>query len=158
MRITMLAAIAASALLAPAAFAAGDTDAFRYLTREQAFALVAKPDPKGGPVSNNLAKHDDFSEAVVMRTKSGEVEVHDLYTDYMVMVEGTATMTVGGTMKNKHANPNGAAGEWLADSSTGGKVYDLKPGVMVIIPKGQPHWIQLPNGGTFRYIAFKRKG
>jgi mannose-6-phosphate isomerase-like protein (cupin superfamily) len=157
MRVLWLAA-ASMALLSTTAFAAGDTDAFRYLTREEAFALVAKPDPAGKPVSNYLARHDDFSEAVIQRTRSGDVEVHDLYTDYMIMVEGRGTLTIGGTLKNRRAKPDGAKGEWLADASTGGKVHDLKPGVMVIVPKGMPHWVQLPPGGTLRYIFFKRKG
>ena len=35
------------------------------------------------------------------------------YTDYMVVVEGNATITIGGTVKNNAKNPNGQAGEWL---------------------------------------------
>jgi len=30
--------------------------------------------------------------------------------------------------------------------------------VVIIIPKGMPHWMQLPAGGHLHYIAFKRKG
>ena len=157
MRMLWLAA-ASVALLSNAAWAAGDTDAFRYLAKEEAFALVAKPDPTGKPVSNYLARHEDFSEAVIQRTRSGDVEVHELFSDYMVMMEGTGTLTIGGTLKNRRAKPDGSKGEWLADSSSGGKVYDLKPGVMVTVPKGMPHWVQLPKGGSLKYIFFKRKG
>jgi len=157
MRAILIAAVLAG-LTATAAFAAGDTDAFKYMTKEQAFALVSKPMADGSATSNFLAKHDDFSEQVVQRTVSGKVETHDLYTDYMVIVEGNATITVGGTVKGNARNPNGAAGEWLGASSTGGKVYDLKPGVTMIIPKGIPHWMQLPKNGMVHYIAFKRKG
>ena len=154
----MLAAAVLAGLAATAAFAAGDTDAFEYLTRDQAFATVAKVDPTGAATSNYLAKHDDFQEAVVQRTVSGKVETHELYTDYMVISDGKATITIGGTVKGNAKNPNGQPGEWLGTSSTGGKVYDLVPGAMLIIPKGVPHWMQLPAGGHIHYIAFKRKG
>jgi mannose-6-phosphate isomerase-like protein (cupin superfamily) len=120
-------------------------------------ALIAKRDP-AGPTVSYLSNHTDFSEALVQRFVSGQPEVHDNYTDYMIFLEGKGTITVGGAVKNKHAHPNGTKGEWLADSSTGGKVYDLVPGAMIIIPKGIPHWMQLPAGGQLRYLAFKRRG
>ena len=153
----LLAAAALSGLFASAAMGQGNADAFRYLTKDQAMALIAKKAP-AGPTVAFLSNHDDFSEALVQRFVSGQPEIHELYTDYMIFLEGKGTITIGGTVKNKVANPNGAKGEWLADSSTGGKVYDLVPGAMIIIPKGQPHWMQLPAGGQLRYLAFKRKG
>jgi mannose-6-phosphate isomerase-like protein (cupin superfamily) len=153
----LLAAAALTGLFASAALAQGDADAFRYLTKEQAMALIAKRAPSG-PTVAFLSNHDDFSEALVQRFTSGQPEIHENYTDYMIFLEGKGTISIGGTVKNKRANPNGAKGEWLADSSTGGKVYDLLPGAMIVIPKGVPHWMQLPAGGQLRYLAFKRKG
>ena len=154
----ILIAAALAGLTATAAFAAGDTDAFKYRTGEQAFALVSKPMADGSATFNNLAKHDDFIEQVVQRTVSGKVETHEFYTDYMVIVDGNATMTIGGTVKDNKKNPNGQPGEWLGAASTGGKVYDLKAGVLITIPKGVPHWMQLPAGGKLHYMTFKRKG
>ena len=157
MRAIQLAA-AVLAGLSTAAFAAGDMDALQYFTKEQAFATVAKPKPDGSATSNIISQHDAFSEQIVQRTVSGKVETHDLWSDYMVVVEGNATITIGGTVKNNAKNPNNQPGEWLGESSTGGKVYDLKPGVVLIIPKGLPHWMQLPKNGKLHYIAIKRKG
>jgi mannose-6-phosphate isomerase-like protein (cupin superfamily) len=161
MRILLAAAaltgLFASAALTSAVWAQGDADAFRYLTKEQAMASIAKR-PASGPAINLLSNHDDFSEALVQRFTSGQPEIHENYTDYMIFLEGKGTINIGGAVKNKKANPNGTKGEWLADSSTGGKVYDLVPGAMIIIPKGMPHWMQLPAGGQLRYLAFKRKG
>ena len=157
MRAILLAAAALTGL-ATAAFAAGDGDPLQYFSKEQAFATVAKPKPDGSATSNIISQHDAFSEQIVQRTVSGKVETHELWTDYIVVVEGNATITIGGTVKNNAKNPNGQAGEWLGESSTGGKVYDLKPGVMLIIPKGVPHWMQLPKNGKLHYVAFKRKG
>ena len=156
MRAILLVA-AAVAGLSTAAFAAGDGDPLQYFSKEQAFATVAKPKPDGSATSNVIAQHDAFSEQIVQRTVSGKVETHDFWTDYMVIVEGNATITIGGKVTGNAKNPNGQAGEWLGDSSTGGKVYDLVPGAMIIIPKGVPHWMQLPPGGHLHYIAFKRK-
>jgi len=157
MRAILLSA-AALAGLSTAAFAAGDMDALQYFTKDQAFATVAKPKPDGSATSNIISQHDAFSEQIVQRTVSGKVETHDLWSDYMVVVEGNATVTIGGTVKNNAKNPNNQPGEWLGESSTGGKVYDLKPGVVLIIPKGIPHWMQLPKNGKLHYIAIKRKG
>jgi len=154
----MLAAAVLAGLAATAAFAAGEKDPFLYMTKEQAFATVAKIDPAGNATSNPIIKHDDFQEIVVQRTVSGKVETHDFYSDYMLAVDGNATITIGGTVKGNAKNPNGQPGEWLGVSSTGGKVYDLKPGALIVIPKGVPHWMQLPAGGHLHYIAFKRKG
>ena len=155
MRAILLAAVALAGL-STAAYAAGD--AFKYMSKEEAFATVAKPKPDGSATSNVISQHDDFSEQIVQRTVSGKVETHELWTDYMVIVEGNATITIGGTVKNNAKNSNGQAGEFLGESSTGGKVYDLKPGVTLIIPKGIPHWIQLPKNGKLHYVAFKWKG
>ena len=157
MRAILLAA-ALAGLTATAAVAAGEGDAFKYLTKEQACDLVKTPKADGSATNVFLATHDDFNEQVVQRTVSGKVETHELYTDYMVIMEGNATISIGGTVKGNAKNPNGAAGEWLGASSTGGKVYDLKPGVLIIIPKGIPHWMQLPANGKLHYMVFKRKG
>lgn len=143
---------------ATAARAADKADPFLYMTKQQAFATVAKADPAGNATSNSIVKHDDFQEIVVQRTVSGKVETHDFYTDYMLIVDGDATITIGGTVKGNAKNPNGQPGEWLGAASTGGKVYDLKPGVLIVIPKGVPHWMQLPKNGMLHYVTFKRKG
>src|ERR1700748_2802937 len=97
--------------LSTAAFAAAQTDAFKYMTKEQAFDLVKTPKPDGSATSVYYANHDDFSEQVVQRTVSGKVETHELWTDYMVIVEGNATITIGGTVTGNAKNPNGQAGE-----------------------------------------------
>ena len=157
MRVILLAA-AALAGLSAVAFAADTGDALKYMTKEQAFDLVKVPKADGSATSVFNAQHADFSEQIVQRTVSGKVETHEQWTDYMVIVEGNATITIGGTVKANAKNPNGQPGEWLGESSTGGKVYDLKPGVTMTIPKGVPHWMQLPKGGKLHYIAFKWKG
>lgn len=157
MRVILL-AVAALAGLSAVASAADTADAFKYMTKEQAFDLVKTPKADGSATNVYFANHDSFSEQIVQRTVSGKVETHELWTDYMVIVDGNATITIGGKVTGNAKNPNGAAGEWLGASSAGGKVYDLKPGVTMIIPKGIPHWMQLPKNGKLQYIAFKYKG
>lgn len=156
MRAILLAAVVLAGL-STVALAAGASDPVLYMTGEQAFATVTKIDPAGNATSNPIVNHDDFQEIVVQRTVTGKVETHDLYSDYMIIVDGNATITLGGTVKNNAKNPNGQAGEWLGVSSTGGKVYALKAGVLIVIPKGVPHWMQLPKNGKLHYITFKRK-
>ena len=157
MRAILTAAIALAGLTT-IAMAADTGDAFKYMTKEQAFDLVKTPKADGSATNVYYANHGEFSEQIVQRTVSGKVETHELWTDYMVVVDGNATITIGGKVTGNAKNPNGAAGEWLGTSSAGGKVYDLKPGVTMIIPKGIPHWMQLAKGAKLQYIAFKRKG
>ena len=146
---TLFAAATLAALSAPCAFAADD--AFKYLSGADAAASVASP--KGdAPAINYLSKHPDFVEEIIQRSKSGEVEIHDKVNDYMVVMDGHATITIGGIVANKKQT---APGEWRAPSSTGGKVYSLHPGAMLIIPAGLPHWMQLPAGGHLRYVTVK---
>ena len=150
MRIVLAAALVA--LSASSVFAA---ETFKYYSGADAAALVANG--KGAePAVSFLAKHDDgFLEEIVQRTASGEVEIHDQTSDYIIVLDGAASFTVGGTVAGKkQVSP----GEWRAPSSSGGKEYALAPGALVIVPAGTPHWMQLPAGGHIRYVTFKKRG
>jgi quercetin dioxygenase-like cupin family protein len=159
MRSIMLAAGAALLLgSAGAALAQGQPpatkDVFKYTSPADVDKALATHRPDGQATSS-VARYADFSGVEVDRNKSGRVEVHDKWTDFIRVLDGKATFTIGGTVANKAQNGNPANGEWLGDSSTGGQVYDMLPGATFVVPAGTPHWMQVPAGGHVRYIAYK---
>lgn len=64
------------------------------------------------------------------------VEVHDASDDIYYVLDGTATLLLGGTL----LEPNETApGEWRAKSSTGGQKYEIRKGDLIVVPRGTPH-------------------
>lgn len=81
-----------------------------------------------------------------------------LHAKGLVSQDGaTIGVQIGVTPKHYHADANevqyvvdGTGTEWLGD-----KVVALKPGLMLIIPKGTPHGGIVETGGRVKLIAFK---
>ena len=77
----------------------------------------------------------------------------------MLVVADGATVSIqdGNTPKHLHTNANemqfvleGTGTMWLGD-----KEVQLKPGDLIVIPKGTAHGGTKPNGRTFKTIAIK---
>ena len=138
--------------VAAVAMPARASDAFKYIPAKQIVADVA--DTSKGPAVKVYFNHDTFLEEVAARDKTGQVELHKSWNDYISVLSGEAKLTVGGTpVGMKPTDP----GEQRGDSITGGQTVTLHPGDMVTIPAGMPHWIQLAPGAHFRYLVFKTK-
>lgn len=85
------------------------------------------------------------------REKAGASEVHDLDTDIIYVLEGTATIVTGGkSVDAKTVEP----GEHRGTSIDGGETRQLKKGDVLIVPKGTPHWFKQVDG-TFLYYVVK---
>ena len=70
------------------------------------------------------------------RDAPGEVEYHEHTADVMRVVDGTATVIVGGEMQDAHEI---APGELRASAVAGGTRHDLAPGDVLAIPSRTPH-------------------
>ena len=103
----------------------------------------------GGPVITDT----DFRVLAVRRDKPGEAEVHITETDIFFVIDGKATIVVGGEMI---AGRTTAPGELRGSGITGGKEYLLEPGIVLTIPGGTPHWIRETTLG-FRYAVVKTR-
>ena len=67
---------------------------------------------------------------------SGVAEVHDATDDIFLIMEGTATLTLGGKLDSpKQTQP----GEWRAEGITGGRDFQLRKGDIIVVPRGTPH-------------------
>ena len=85
------------------------------------------------------------------REKSGMAEIHELDTDIIYVLDGTATFITGGkSVDSKQI----ASNEFRGSSIDGGDTRQLKKGDVVIVPKGVPHWFQKVDG-TFLYYVVK---
>lgn len=67
---------------------------------------------------------------------TGQAEVHDGADDVFLILEGSATLTLGGKLDSPKQTQSG---EWRASSITGGRDVLLRKGDLVIVPRGTPH-------------------
>ena len=98
-----------------------------------------------------LAQGSNYKVMTALRTKGGNVEVHRKFTDVFYVVEGKATIVVGGRVLGESASD---ADEPRGTSIEGGESRQLLPGDVIVIPAGIPHWINAVEG-SFRYFVVK---
>jgi mannose-6-phosphate isomerase-like protein (cupin superfamily) len=63
-------------------------------------------------------------------------EVHDASDDVYYVLEGTATLTLGGRLE---APRETEPGEWRAPGIIGGQIVEIRKGDLVVVPRGTPH-------------------
>jgi mannose-6-phosphate isomerase-like protein (cupin superfamily) len=71
------------------------------------------------------------------KNKSGAAgELHDASDDVYYVLEGSATLVLGGTLDApKEVEP----GEWRSPRILDGKTFEINKGDLVIVPRGTPH-------------------
>jgi len=81
-----------------------------------------------------------------------QAEVHDASDDVFYVLEGSAELTLGGSLENpKEATP----GEWKSDKIVGGKTFTIKKGDLIVVPRGTPHQRINTKGKNFSLILIK---
>ena len=84
------------------------------------------------------------------RDKPGVVEVHELDTDIVYVLKGSAQLITGGTpVGTKTIAPH----EFRAPTVNGGETRNLVPGDVVIIPNGVPHWFKAVEAPFDYYVV-----
>ena len=97
---------------------------------------VAAAFTKGGVLFGGQAG-GNYKVLTARRDQPGEVEIHDLDTDIIYVVSGSATFITGGTAVGaKPTEPNEIRGK----SIQGGTAHHLTQGDVIIISRGVPHW------------------
>lgn len=85
------------------------------------------------------------------RDKPGMAEIHELDTDIVYVLDGTATLVTGGVAVGaKLTGPH----ERRGSSIEGGETRRLVSGDVIIIPNGVPHWFKDVQG-PFNYYVVK---
>ena len=127
-------------------------DGFRHIGD----AELAKLSSGKGPLTlATLTDRENPYVLVAGRTGPGEVEVHEHWIDYMVIQQGEAEFTFGGTVTGTRDT---GPGEKRGGTIAGGTVVSLKPGDFLVVPAGQPHLTMAKPGSPFRAIVFKVRG
>src|SRR3974377_95616 len=109
-------AVEITAVAGVVSFAGGVPAAVHYIGHDK----VAEVMTKGGPIVS-----DPGLVVLAQRRQAGEVESHDHTNHVFVMVEGEATLVVGGTMVNARRT---APDQTRAASMEGGTTYHMSKG------------------------------
>ena len=104
-----------------------------------------------GDTGSAIITNGEFKVMASRRDKPGQSEVHVKDTDVFIVVDGTATIVVGGKMVDpKEVSP----GEIRGSAIEGGTDYKLEKGVVLTVPRNTPHWVKETQPG-FRYFVVK---
>jgi mannose-6-phosphate isomerase-like protein (cupin superfamily) len=78
-------------------------------------------------------------------------EIHDASDDVYYVLDGSATLTLGGRLEApKEIEP----GEWRGPRIAGGQDFTVKKGDLIIVPRGTPH-MRSTVGKDFAMILIK---
>lgn len=103
-----------------------------------------------GAVLEDGSNGENYMVHASRREKEGMSEVHELETDIIYVLDGTATFVTGGrSVGAKQTAPN----EFRGTMIDGGDTRILKKGDVVIIPKGTPHWFKQVDGAFLYYVV-----
>ena len=140
--LTRAALLTASVLTAAAVSVGGGVPAaVHYIGHEKVTEVMSK----GGSIVS-----DPGLVVLAQRRASGPVEYHDHTNHVFVIVEGEATLVVGGTMvDSKRTAPD----QMRAPSLEGGTTYHLSKGDVITIPAKTPHWFREVPTKTVAYYA-----
>ena len=133
------------ALAGAAALTENKTSPVKFIDAE----LVADGFAKGS-VLDDGSNGENYMVHASRREKPGMSEVHELDTDIIYVLDGTATFVAGG----RSVDPKMvAANEYRGSMIEGGETRELKKGDVVIVPKGTPHWFKKVDGAFLYYVV-----
>jgi mannose-6-phosphate isomerase-like protein (cupin superfamily) len=137
----VLLTIAVLLMEAAVSLGSGVPAAVHYIGHDKVTEVMSK----GGPIVS-----DPGLVVLAQRREAGPVEYHDHTNHVFVIVEGEATLVVGGTM----ADPKRTAPDQMrAPSLDGGTIYHLSKGDVITIPAKTPHWFKEVPTKTVAYYA-----
>lgn len=105
-----------------------------------------------GSASEMLKEYPQHCAMLSFRSRSGEVEVHERFTDLFVVLSGTATLVTGGVVAGAQTV---APGETRGVSIEGGVRQTLRAGDVVHVPAGTPHQMLLKGEETITSLVMK---
>jgi mannose-6-phosphate isomerase-like protein (cupin superfamily) len=141
--LTRVACLTAAGLLIAAAVSLGGgvPAAVHYIGHDKVTQVMSK----GGPIVS-----DPGLVVLAQRREAGMAEYHERTNHVFIMVEGEATLVVGGTMVDAKQT---APYQKRAPSTEGGTTYHLTKGDVITIPAKTPHWFKEISTKTVAYYA-----
>ena len=119
-----------------------------YITAAKVTAAFVKGMP--------LVEKENYKVHASRREAAGQVEIHTKDTDIIYFLTGTATFVTGGTtLGSKTSAPE----EIRGSSIDGGETHTLRPGDVIIVPNGTPHWFkEVPAPITYYVVKVRAAG
>ncbi len=103
-----------------------------------------------GAVLEDGSNGENYMVHASRREKAGMSEIHELDTDIIYVLDGTATFVAGGKSVDSKMT---AANEFRGTMIDGGETRTLKKGDVVIVPKGTAHWFKQVDGAFLYYVV-----
>lgn len=103
-----------------------------------------------GAVLDDGSNGENYMVHASRREKAGMSEIHELDTDIIYVLDGTATFVTGGKSVDSKMT---AANEFRGSMIDGGETRTLKKGDVIIVPKGTPHWFKQVDGAFLYYVV-----
>ncbi len=128
----------------------------QYLSHDEITKLL-KQDPSGQYAQAILSREGGLV-MITTRDKSGEGETHAGWNDFIIVQEGEARFTLGGTLGGTLTGAREIGpGEMRSTGVSGGRTVTLRTGDYIFAPAGTAHRMEVPDGGKVRYIVFKTR-
>ncbi len=138
-----LAMAGADVLMSPSNTKSGLTSQnVTYLDKDKVSAAFAKGMP--------LLEVGNYKIHASRRDGPGMAEVHNLDTDIIYVLEGSADFVTGGTVvEGKTTAPDEIRGREIKD----GTEQRISKGDVIVVPAGTPHWFKQVNAPLLYYVV-----
>jgi len=103
----------------------------------------------------NLGEFGPDRAIMVHREGTGEGEVHETEADVIVVVSGSGTLLLGGTMPGSKTTAPGEVRAPAVEGAT--SKQKMGPGDVVHVPPKLPHQVVLEPGSQITYFVLKVK-
>jgi mannose-6-phosphate isomerase-like protein (cupin superfamily) len=136
--------------------ALGATGPFAGPVSRQVVHLPSQTVSAAFAIGKPLVEIENYKVHASRREAPGQVEVHTRDTDVIHVLTGNATFVTGGTMVGgRDVEPE----EIRGSSIDGGTARELRPGDLVIVPSGTPHWFKdVPAPMTYFVVKVRAVG
>jgi mannose-6-phosphate isomerase-like protein (cupin superfamily) len=127
---------------------------FVVLTAQSVAEVESKLRPEANKGQELIGGEGMEMRVVVQHEKNlaaPAAELHDASDDVYYVLDGSATLTLGGKLESPKEVERG---EWRGPRIEGGQNFDVKKGDLIIVPRGTPH-MRSTVGKDFSMILIK---
>jgi mannose-6-phosphate isomerase-like protein (cupin superfamily) len=98
---------------------------------------------------------ENESYLIAVRTKPGDVEIHEQFDDVAFIRSGHGILRTGFQVTGNKVSGNAPAREWLGGVISNARERKVAPGDFIVIPAGLPHQYIPDSGDALDYITIK---
>lgn len=147
--------LAAFAAVTAAQSPSTPTRPFVVKTKQEVSAITKEIERQSGNIQKDVFAQSGTQMRVAIfhdeKRENDLFEVHDGSDDVYYVLEGEATLMLGGTLVEPKQT---APGEWRSKSATGGQNVTIRKGDLIVVPRGTPHQ-RTVTGKGFAMILIK---